>query len=34
MIGALAIDQAVLDWFVEQRESWLSTLMQVAPPAA
>jgi membrane-associated phospholipid phosphatase len=29
MIGALAIDQAVLDWFVEQRESWLSTLMQV-----
>ncbi len=29
MIGALAIDQTVLDWFVEQREPWFNTVMQV-----
>jgi membrane-associated phospholipid phosphatase len=29
MIGEVGIDQTVLDWFVEQREPWLNTVMQV-----
>lgn len=29
MYGALTVDQIVLDWFVEQREPWLDTVMQV-----
>jgi undecaprenyl-diphosphatase len=29
MIGSTGLDQAVLDWFVDHREPWLNTAMQV-----
>jgi len=29
MIGALALDRTVLDWFVAHREPWLSTVFEV-----
>lgn len=29
MIGALGLDRTVLDWFVDRREPWLSTVIEV-----